>query len=282
MDGAVQETFTYGTYGELTSGDPQATPFLYNGQFGIITDDNGLYYMRARYYNVEVKRFVNRDTLRGDIGNGQSLNRYSYVEGNPVMNVDPDGHFPISWNDVKEWATAVGQAFKPVATWVTGAGWMAAADGPLPVGEAVVVGGVVVIGGWVILREAGKGISDWYKNRKKAGVPSRPATLGRNGGEIYDNGQILRPEETEGLGLGLGLGILLTKPKTDDEECRDEKLNSQKNGTSDPNPYARPGQKKQGRENREKKKKENWRGNPNKRKKPLKKHTPGKTHRKYK
>ncbi len=99
MDGAVQETFTYGTYGELTSGDPQATPFLYNGQFGIMTDDNGLYYMRARYYNVEVKRFVNRDTLRGDIGNGQSLNRYSYVEGNPVMNVDPSGHTAITVND---------------------------------------------------------------------------------------------------------------------------------------------------------------------------------------
>ena len=38
-------------------------PFLYNGQFGVTTDGNGLYYMRARYYNVDIKRFINQDVL---------------------------------------------------------------------------------------------------------------------------------------------------------------------------------------------------------------------------
>lgn len=28
-----------------------------------MTDDNGLYYMRARYYNPEIKRFMSRDVL---------------------------------------------------------------------------------------------------------------------------------------------------------------------------------------------------------------------------
>ena len=53
--------------------------------------------------------------------------------------------------------------------------------------------------------------------------------------------------------------------------------------TYDPDPYKRPGQKKQGRENKEKKKRSgSWEGNKNKRQKPLPKHTPGREHRKYK
>lgn len=51
---------------------------------------------------------------------------------------------------------------------------------------------------------------------------------------------------------------------------------------SEPDPYARPNQKRQGRERKEQKRKNpNWEGNPNKRTKPLPKHTPGKAHRKY-
>ncbi|WP_084757214.1 RHS repeat-associated core domain-containing protein [Clostridium sp. DMHC 10] len=51
---------------------------------------------------------------------------------------------------------------------------------------------------------------------------------------------------------------------------------------SNSDPYARPNQKKQGRERKEqKRKKPNWKNNPNRRAKPLPKHTPGKTHRKY-
>jgi len=49
-------------------------------------------------------------------------------------------------------------------------------------------------------------------------------------------------------------------------------------------PYARPGQKKQHREIKEKKKAngKDWIRNPNKKPSPFKKHTPGRDHRKYK
>ena len=72
------------------------TRFLYNGRCGVATDDNGLYYMRQRYYNTEIKRFVNQDILTGSAGNSQSLNRYSYVQGNPVKYTDPFGLSPIN------------------------------------------------------------------------------------------------------------------------------------------------------------------------------------------
>ena len=94
--GQVVATYTYGTYGELLSGDTTLTRFLYNGRCGVTTDDNGLYYMRQRYYNPEIKRFVNQDILTGSLDNSQSLNRYSYVQGNPVSYTDPFGLSPIN------------------------------------------------------------------------------------------------------------------------------------------------------------------------------------------
>ena len=68
--------------------------FLYNGQYGVSTDRNGLYYMRARYYNQDIKRFINRDIVKGSITDSTSLNRYSYVQGNPVSLTDPFGLCP--------------------------------------------------------------------------------------------------------------------------------------------------------------------------------------------
>ena len=57
-------------------------------------NENGLYYMRSRYYNAGIKRFINQDILAGSMDNNASLNRYSYVEGNPVSYTDPFGLSP--------------------------------------------------------------------------------------------------------------------------------------------------------------------------------------------
>jgi len=95
-EGQVVETYTYGVYGELLSGDETLTRFLYNGRCGVSTEANGLYYMRQRYYNPDIKRFINQDILTGNLDNSQSLNRYSYVQGNPVSYTDPFGLSPVN------------------------------------------------------------------------------------------------------------------------------------------------------------------------------------------
>ena len=95
-DGRITASFTYGTYGELLSGSTGSTRFLYNGRCGVITDENGLYYMRQRYYSPELKRFANQDIIAGNLDDSQSLNRYSYVQGNPVSYTDPFGLSPLS------------------------------------------------------------------------------------------------------------------------------------------------------------------------------------------
>jgi len=89
--GTIVERFLYSPYGLLLNGDASITPFLFNGMYGVMTDDNGLYYMRARYYSPEIRRFVNQDILLGNIFDGQTLNRYAFVTGQPVSFIDPFG-----------------------------------------------------------------------------------------------------------------------------------------------------------------------------------------------
>ena len=65
--------------------------FGYNGKYGVVTEPNGLVYMRARYYSPELRRFINADVIAGEISNAITLNRYAYANGNPVSNIDPFG-----------------------------------------------------------------------------------------------------------------------------------------------------------------------------------------------
>ena len=115
-NGNVKYSYEYSPYGELIKGTYGQVMFLYNGQYGVASDDNGLYYMRARYYNIAIKRFCNQDVLTGEIGESQSLNRYAYVEGNPVNYLDPFGlsvfdtselHNNIAWVSAGLSATAL-------------------------------------------------------------------------------------------------------------------------------------------------------------------------------
>jgi hypothetical protein len=52
-------------------------------------EGNGLFYMRARYYDPEVGRFITKDP----IGFAGGLNLYGYVANNPVNSIDPSGLF---------------------------------------------------------------------------------------------------------------------------------------------------------------------------------------------
>jgi RHS repeat-associated protein len=86
--GNVTDRAEYSAYGSVSyrSGTTD-TPFWFNGRFGVQTDPNGLLYMRARYYNPNICRFINADPAGFDAG----LNFYAFADGNPVSLVDPFG-----------------------------------------------------------------------------------------------------------------------------------------------------------------------------------------------
>ena len=107
--GGIVETYNYTPYGELIDGEyREDILFLYNGQYGVVTDNNGLYYMRARYYNADIKRFINQDVLLGVLERISSLNRYAYVEGNSVSYLDPFGLEKIDTSGIHDILTVLG------------------------------------------------------------------------------------------------------------------------------------------------------------------------------
>ena len=92
--GGVIAQARYLPYGEerWTTGEAQ-TDFTFTGQ----RNDSyiKLIEMGARWYDPQLGRWTNPDTIIPDPANPQSLNRYSYVFGNPVKFSDPTGHCPF-------------------------------------------------------------------------------------------------------------------------------------------------------------------------------------------
>ena len=155
-NGKIVEKFAYGPYGELLSANECGIMYLYNGEYGVATDENGLYYMRARYYNSEIKRFVNQDVLIGTISDSPTMNRYAYVNGNPISLSDPFGLSPsLNWLghaalDVLGLIPGIGIAFDIVnAVWYF-------AEGDIFGGVCSLIAVLPVVGDTIGL--AGKGI----------------------------------------------------------------------------------------------------------------------------
>jgi RHS repeat-associated protein len=67
---------------------PSTQPFRFTGE---PRDGTGLTYLRARYYDPSLGRFMSRDSLVGFSTSPQSLNQYVYVANNPATSVDPSG-----------------------------------------------------------------------------------------------------------------------------------------------------------------------------------------------
>jgi RHS repeat-associated protein len=94
--GLVTDRIEYSAYGLTTyRAGTNDTPFLFNGSYGVQTDVNGLLYMRARYYNPYLCRFVNPDPS----GFAGGLNLYAYASGNPISLIDPYGLSP-NWSQI--------------------------------------------------------------------------------------------------------------------------------------------------------------------------------------
>ncbi len=67
------------------------TDKLYTGQREIT--GLGIYHYNARFYSPKLGRFLSADTIVPGFANPQNLNRYSYVNNNPLRYTDPTGHF---------------------------------------------------------------------------------------------------------------------------------------------------------------------------------------------
>ena len=128
---------------ETVSTDTYYNPMRYCGEY--YDAETGLIYLRARYYDPSIGRFISEDP-HWNLGNmiygdkeyeedeikqpdiqaiSQASNLYMYCLNNPLKYADPSGEsYALAWGG---------------STW-----WIAGVDGPLPIGEAVYVGGALV------------------------------------------------------------------------------------------------------------------------------------------
>lgn len=123
-------TKEYTPFGELLT--ENVSGFGYRGEY--YSAETGAVYLRARYYEPELNRFNQKDILRGDISVPASLNRYAYVQNDPVNFVDPSGMSRMAQtmhadsgrssssalNTVKNTVKPAKPAVNPVASKLTG------------------------------------------------------------------------------------------------------------------------------------------------------------------
>ena len=90
--GAIVNKYAYDEYGNLlNSQEAVPNPFRYVGQSGVMDDGNGLLYMRARYYDSDLGRFIGEDPVWYS---STESNFYMYVANNPINHIDPSG---LTW-----------------------------------------------------------------------------------------------------------------------------------------------------------------------------------------
>ncbi|OWR32504.1 hypothetical protein CDO73_02560 [Saccharibacillus sp. O23] len=98
-DGTVLNRYTYDIWGNPLTSDVQVeNPFGYSGEFW--DGDTGLQYLRSRWYDPSIGRFIQEDTFEGYVNRPSSLNPYTYVENNPLTYIDPSGEFLDTLYDI--------------------------------------------------------------------------------------------------------------------------------------------------------------------------------------
>ena len=131
-DGTKLISYTYDAWGNFTttyhngctaSHNANLNPFRYRGYY--YDSELEMYYLKSRYYDAVIGRFINADTY---VSTGQGIlgnNMFAYCNNNPIYNVDPSGHCLECWWERQ--LERVKPAFNFVATVLTNA-WETATD----------------------------------------------------------------------------------------------------------------------------------------------------------
>ena len=189
-------------------------PFRYRGYY--FDCETGFYFLQTRYYDPEVGRFLNMDSIEyADPESVNGINLYAYCGNNPVMGYDPDGN--NFFNILASIAIIAAVAFVAIATVGTAVGVIAAGAA---IGGTVgaVTGG---INGAISAAENGEDIFEGFSSGMLSGtitgsisgaVAASPLGLGGqiavnaalNGGDYLVNAAI-NQEEFSALDFGISI-----------------------------------------------------------------------------
>ena len=93
-NGKVIKTYEYDSFGNEVKPDKKdENPFRYCGEY--YDKETEEVYLRARYYQPGMGRFLTRDTYTGKEDEPLSLHLYTYCENEGINSVDPSGHYKV-------------------------------------------------------------------------------------------------------------------------------------------------------------------------------------------
>ena len=214
-------------------------PFRYRGYY--FDRETGFYFLQSRYYDPEVGRFLNMDSIEyADPESVNGINLYSYCINDPVNYIDPFGTFVIS-------------------------------------GSLMFLGGLALlllsVAGLTAVSQTSTANPDFSLD---IGIDALPGSVVESD-VASSNDEFLDETDVIEASFDSSVITITTMPA-----IRIYQANYLKE--RNPDPYARPGQKKQGRELKNKaRRSSDWKDRNGKRggRKPPKKHTPGRDHRHF-
>ncbi len=172
----VVNQYSYTPFGILISEQEtlMGQPFKFSGQVGIMAEPNGFYYMRARYYDPSMGRFISEDPSGFDSGD---LNLYAYVGNNPLIFIDPSGlSRQINWGSVIKGGSAA----------VAGGVGIAFGAGFSETGVGAVIGVPLV---WASSASMAWGVSEFISGWMGADIPVTPSATSI-GTLVYTGGNL--------------------------------------------------------------------------------------------
>ena len=114
--GNVITSYTYDSWGKLISITGNyiigyQNPIRYRSYY--YDNESGMYYLQSRYYNPEIGRFINVDSVVSDVGsNVLGYNMFAYCFNNPINMEDPNGNWAVLEEFVNRVKYAVTTTFR--------------------------------------------------------------------------------------------------------------------------------------------------------------------------
>jgi RHS repeat-associated protein len=99
--GTLTSSYDYSAYGASLEENAGNNPFRFCGE--LLDQETGLIYLKNRYYDPDLGRFISEDRVLGMLEHPETLNPYAYVNNNPINFIDPlgfDAVCPEKWEKV--------------------------------------------------------------------------------------------------------------------------------------------------------------------------------------